>query len=154
MDAKRFAMGTVVGGIVLFVLGYVLFLTLFVGFIEAHAGSATGLPKDPPVWWALILGHFFLAGLLTLALAWSGASSLADGLKTGALVGLLIWGGADLIFYAIYNISDLTGSFTDVVLEVVRFGITGLVITAVSGGSGAEVAGGATAPAGGGEFGV
>ena len=45
MDIKRFIIGTVVGGITLFILGYVIFELAFADFFDANAGSATGVWK-------------------------------------------------------------------------------------------------------------
>ncbi len=140
MDPKRLATGTVVGGVLMFAIGYLFWTVLFAGFFEAHGGSATGMDREAPIWWAAVVGTFLLAALLTHALDWSGASSMAEGFKTGAIVGLLLWGGVDFIFYGYFNFSDLIGTLADPALEIVRFGITGVVITAVGG-----MGGGATA---------
>ena len=141
MDPKRLVTGTVVGGIVMTAIGYLFWTVLFASFFEAHAGSATGVNRDAPVWWAIIVGTCLLAALLTIALDWSGASSPVDAFKTGAIVGLCLWGGVDLIFYGSFNWSDLVGTFADPALEVIRFGVTGVVINMV----GAAMGGGSAA---------
>lgn len=140
MDPKRLVTGGVVGGVVMFAIGYLFWTVLFAGFFDAHAGSAVGAARDAPIWWAAVLGTVLLATLLTLALDWSGASSIADGFKTGAIVGLLVWGGVDLIFYGYFNLNDLVGALADPALEVIRFGVTGALLTAMfaRGGSATE----------------
>ena len=47
MDIKRLIIGTVVGGITLYILGYIIWDMLFAEFYAANAGSATGVVKDP-----------------------------------------------------------------------------------------------------------
>jgi len=66
--------------------------------------------------------------------------TVAEGFKTGAIVGLLLWGGVDFIFYGYFNFSDLIGTLADPALEIVRFGVTGVVITAVGGMGGGGAA--------------
>jgi hypothetical protein len=47
MTTQRFAIGTLVGGLVLFFLGYLVFGVVFASFFAANAGTATGVPKMP-----------------------------------------------------------------------------------------------------------
>ena len=133
MDLKRFLTGTVVGGVVLFVLGWLFWMVLFAGFFEGVAGSVTGAVKEPPVMWAFILGTLILAALYTLVIRWRGDSTVMDGLKTGALVGFLLWFGVDIILFSVWNITTLTSAIADSILELVRTGIAGAAIVAVAG---------------------
>ena len=143
MDIKRFSIGTVVGGIALFILGYVIWDMLFVEFFAANAGSATGVEKDPQVVWALALGSLCYAALLTLAIETrAGSATIVDGLKIGAIVGFLMWFAVDLTLYAVWNVSNLTAAIADPLLELVRGGIGGAVIAAVL----AKIAGAQEAP--------
>jgi len=80
--------------------------------------------KDPQVIWAIALG--------TLSYR-AGSTTIVEGLKTGAIVGFLMWFGADFIFYGIFNISNLTLTFVDSLLELIRGGITGAIIATVLG---------------------
>ncbi|MGD8361448.1 MAG: hypothetical protein PVJ04_08465 [Gemmatimonadota bacterium] len=138
MDVKRFLTGTIVGGVVLFVLGWLIWMVLFAGFFEGQTGTAMGVPKDPPVMWAQILGTLSLAALYTLIIQWRGDSTVMDGLKTGAIAGFLLWFGVDIILFSVWNVSTLTGTISDSILELVRTAITGAVIVAVAGKKGAE----------------
>ncbi len=102
MDIKRLIIGTVVGGITLYILGYIIWNMLFVEFFAANAGSATGVVKDPQVVWAIAVGTLSYAALLTLAIGTRAASTtIVEGLKIGAIVGFLMWFGADLIIYGV-----------------------------------------------------
>ena len=134
MDIKRFIIGTVVGAITLYILGYLIFDLAFAEFYAANAGSATGVVRDNQVVWAVALGTLSYAALLTLAIGTRARSvTIVEGLKIGAIVGFLMWFGADFIFYGIFNISNLTLTFVDSLLELIRGGITGAVIAAVLG---------------------
>ncbi len=92
-----------------------------------------------------LVGTLSIALLVTLAIGWTGRSSVMDGFKTGATLGFLFWLGADLIIYANFNFSTLTGSVADAFVELLRTGLGGAAIAAVTAG------GGAGAVAGGGE---
>ncbi len=134
MDTKRLIIGTIVGGIVLYILGYVIWEMVFADFFAANAGSATGVFRDNPVIWALALGTLSYAALITLAIGTRGGSAtIVDGLKVGAIVGFLMWFGSDFIHYGIGNVSNLTATIADSLLELVRAGISGGVIAAVLG---------------------
>ncbi len=143
MDTKRLIIGTVVGGIALYILGYVIFELAFADFFAANAGSATGVWKDPQVMWAIAVGTLSYAALITLAIGTrAGSTTIVEGLKVGAIVGFLMWFGADLIIYGIWNVWNLTAAIVDSLLELVRGGIGGVVIAAVLG----KIAGAQEAP--------
>jgi hypothetical protein len=132
VDIKRFIIGTVVGGIGLYILGYVIWELVFADFFEANDGSAIGVAKDPQVIWAIALGTLSYAALLTLAIGTrAGSATIVDGLKIGAIVGFLMWFGVDFIHYGVGNVSNLTATIADSLLELIRAGISGAVIAAV-----------------------
>ncbi len=132
MDIKRLVIGTVAGGIALFILGYVIWNMLFVEFFAANAGSATGVVKDPQVMWAIAVGTLSYAALITLAIGTrAGSATIVEGLKIGAIVGGLMWFGADMIIYGVWNVGNLTAAIADSLLELIRAGISGAVIAAV-----------------------
>ncbi len=134
MDIKRFIIGTVVGAITLYALGYLIWELAFADFFAANAGSATGVVKDPQVIWALALGTLSYAALLTLAIGTrAGSATIVEGLKIGAIVGFLMWFSVDFIHYGIGNVSNLTATIADSLLELIDAGISGAVIAAVLG---------------------
>ena len=84
--------------------------------------------------WATAMGSISYAVLLTLAIETRGASvTIVDGLKIGAIVGFLVWFTVDFTFYGIFNISNLTLTIVDPLLELIHAGISGAVIAAVFG---------------------
>ena len=134
MDNKKFLSGTLVGGVVNFLLGFVFYVVLFQGFFEANAGSATGVAKAEMAWWPLILGNLALAALITyIFLNWANISSFAGGLKAGAIIGFLMALGYDMIMFDTTNIMTLTGSLVDVAISTIMWAITGGVIGAILG---------------------
>jgi hypothetical protein len=51
----------------MYILGYLIFQVAVAGFYAANAGSATGVPREANLQWAVVLGTLSLAALLTLA---------------------------------------------------------------------------------------
>lgn len=131
MNTKQVVTGMVVGGITMFVVGYLIFVLAMGGFYEANEGSATGLARASTLWWAIALGTLSLATLVTLAVGWSGAKSAGQGFRIGAIVGFLVWFGVDFILYGNLNISTINIPLVDPLLGIVRTGIGGAVIATV-----------------------
>jgi len=131
MDSKRLVVGTVVGGIVLYALGWIIFSKLFAAFYAANAGSATGVDRGSEIVWAVLLGNLGYAALITYAMGnRAGAVSIAQGAVIGAIVGSLAWFTADFVFYGSTNLANLTRTIVDPLLEIVHGGIGGAVIAA------------------------
>ena len=134
MDIKRFIIGTVVGGITLFILGYVIFGLAFADFYAANRGSATGVARDTPLIWSLALGALSYAALLTLAIETrTRSATIVEGLKIAAIVGFLFWFSVGFYRYALGNVWNLTATLVDPLLELIRAGISGAIIAAVLG---------------------
>jgi hypothetical protein len=134
MDAKRFLTGTIVGGIVLFATGYVIFTVTFAAFYAANAGTATGVDRGDQLVWAILLGSVAYGALITFAMGnRPGTVSVAGGAKIGAVVGFLLWLTVDFVFYGTTNIANLTRTIVDPLLEFVHGGIGGAVIAIVLG---------------------
>ena len=132
MDTRRLVIGTLVGGITLFVLGYLIFDLAFANFYAANAGSATGVARDAQLVWAVALGSLSYAALITLAIGSRvGSATIGAGVQMGAVVGFLLWFTTDFILYGITNLANLTRTVVDPLLELVRGGIGGGVTAVV-----------------------
>ena len=132
MGTKRLVIGTLAGGIAMYLVGYLIWGVAFVGFFAANAGSATDMARESRLVWAVVLGTFSLAALVTLAVgSQAGAATILNGLKIGAIVGFLVWFGVDFIHYGARNVWNLTATIVDPLLEIVRTGIGGAVIAVV-----------------------
>lgn len=129
MDPKRFVIGTVIGAVVLFALGYLIFELMFGDFYAANRGSIAGVDRDPQLLWAVALGAVSYAALTTLGIgSRAGSSSFAGGAKIGAIVGFLLWFTADFTIYGVTNLGSLTRTVVDPLLELMRGSVAGGVI--------------------------
>jgi hypothetical protein len=133
MTTQRFAIGTLVGGLVLFFLGYLVFGVVFADFFAANAGTATGVPKMPFDFVSLAIGQLAWGAALTLILGWASASSVGQAARVSAIVGLLFFFGIDLTMFATTNTSTLKAAVVDPILAAVLFGMAGAAIAAVTG---------------------
>jgi hypothetical protein len=114
------------------VLGFVTYDLLLRGFFEANMGSATGLDKGMPVWWALTAGQvLWCCALVYVYQRGPAVETFAAGAKIGGLLGLL--GGAwwNLSLFATINSMTLTGHIGDALATGVMWAISGGVIAVV-----------------------
>ena len=133
MTMQRLLMGTVVGGIVLFFLGYLVFGIVFADFFAANAGTATGVQKDPFNFVALGIAQLAWAAALTLILKWAAPRNIGQGAMVAGISGLLLFIGFDLTMFATSNTSTLTATLVDPILASLLFAVAGGAITAVAG---------------------
>lgn len=129
MDMRRSLVAAVVGMVVVYAVGWVLFDKLLMAFYMANAGSATGVWRDTPILWASLVGCLAYAVLIIYTMGRGGeAASAGSGAKVGATVGFLLWATVDFVFYGGTNINSLTTAVVDPLAELVRGGIAGAVI--------------------------
>ncbi len=133
MDMKKLLTGTIVGGIVLYAAGWLIWDVLFADFYAANAGSAENLWRDAPIMWAGIAGMLPMAALVTMALGKCENASIHAGIKVGAIIGGLAWLSVNLLFYSLSNMNELTLVLVDPILEAVRTGLAGAAIVVVLG---------------------
>jgi len=132
MDMKRLAIGTIVGAVMMYVTGYVIFEVAFGSFYAANIGSAADGMRTPSIEWIIALSNLPYALLLTLAFESKGGQlTISSGFVTAFVIGLLVWASADLYIYAATNVWNKTIVFIDPWLSAVNSGIGGAVIAAV-----------------------
>ncbi|MEN8117724.1 MAG: hypothetical protein ABFS16_12135 [Bacteroidota bacterium] len=121
--------GTILGAIAYFLLGWLVYGILLMDFSAANYNQCISRADGVMIWWALIASNLVLALFLTLFLKWSGAKTLIDGLKTGALFGLLMSLTLGLSYYSMTTMyNNFTGIIVDVVVSVMLMAIVGMII--------------------------
>ena len=131
MVNKNCVLAILAAFVTMFVLGYVAYEPLLGGFFADNAGTATGVIKDAPVFWQIIIGQLSASTLLVYALSWKGAENAADGFKAGALVGLLLSLYFGFMTLGTMNTSTMNAALVDAVVSVVLWGVAGAVATVV-----------------------
>jgi hypothetical protein len=90
MDARRFAVATVIGGVVLYAAGYLIFDLSFKNFYAANVGSATGVDRGSRIVWAMSVVNLAYAALITYVISHQSSEVTAGaGFRVGAIVGCL-----------------------------------------------------------------
>lgn len=134
MNNKKFWIGTLVGGVAFFILGFLIYALALDSFMQNHAGTATGVMKTEMQYWPLILGNFALAALFSyIFLKWAHIESFASGMRAAIIIGLLMSLSYDLVMYDTTNIMDLTGAIVDIIAFSIMSGIGGGIIGLVVG---------------------
>jgi len=133
---RKSILAALAGGIALFVLGFLIYGVVLAGFYAGNLGSATGVVREVPVWWALCVSQFGLAAVITYVAVHASVSSASEGLKMGAVFGLLFGVAIAFDLYAVTNWSNVTVAFVEPLVTAVRISLAGGVIGAVLGTAG------------------
>ena len=133
MTTQKLLVGTIVGWVVLFFLGYLVFGILMADFYRANTGTATGVEKMPLNLLAIGIGQLASAGALTLILSWVGVRSIGQGATMAGVVGLLFFLGVDLTTFGSTNTSTLKVTLVEPVIIGILYAIAGGAIAAVAG---------------------
>ena len=124
MGAQRFLTATLVGGVILFVVGGLVY-----GLALANAYPPTVIDREVPLWLWLLVTQFAWAALLTVIIGkWPGASTTGGGFKAAAIVGFLIWLAIGLGFYAMTTLPTSVMSYIDPFVGAIYLGSDGAAI--------------------------
>ena len=124
MGAQRFLTATLVGGVILFVVGGLVY-----GLALANAYPPTVIDREVPLWLWLLVTQFAWAALLTVIIGkWPGASTAGGGFKAAAIVGFLIWLAIGLGFYAMTTLPTSVMSYIDPFVGAIYLGSGGAAI--------------------------
>ena len=132
MNTNKFLIGGIIGGIVNFLLGWLVWGILLMSFMKEHtteAGKAVMRAEENMIWWALIAANLLLGFLISYILNKAGVVSAGAGAAIGAVVGLLMSASIDLFNYAFMDLSDsATTMVVDMLASTVVTAIVGAII--------------------------
>lgn len=134
MDIKKLITGTIVGGILFFLLGWLVYGMLLQDFMKHNPGEIGLIGRKEENFTFLIAGQVLQGLLLTYILIKANVSSLDGGLIMGAVTGLLLAAAIDCTIYGTTIIMSKKGIAADVIASTAIWAITGAVIGAVAGG--------------------
>ena len=126
MDTTKLLTGTVVGTIVAFACGFLIFGMALESYMAENTASVTEMSF---LW--LILGHVVLALLYTyIFLRWAGIKTASGGAKAAAVITLLMSLGANLIWLGSSGLftGGITAAIVDAIGATVVWTIAGAAI--------------------------
>src|SRR5262245_18656193 len=123
-------LAAIVGGVVMFLLGFVFFGILLTSFFKEHTVVYSGLVKEPVEIPLIFLFNLVWAWLIAVVMEWSGIRNLASGAKAGAAIMFLLYLGGNIQQYAFMN---LYTSIMPLVVSVLVVTVLGAVAGAVMG---------------------
>ena len=131
MFSKSNLLATLVGGVVMFFLGYLIWGVATADFFEEHA--IVNIMKEVPNLGLIALGNIVGAFVLSsLYSKWArGHHSLGEGFQFGAWVGAFVGISMGLVMYATSNWMDSTGHIAEAIIDIIYYGIVGAVIALV-----------------------
>lgn len=133
MNTNKVLVSGILGGIVYFLLGWLVYGILLMDFMATNSSAGVMKSQDDFAWWALIASNLIFGILIAYVLiAVGNITSTGKGVTTAAVIGLLTASGYDLGLYATSNVSTLKGLIVDVMAITVMSAIVGAVVVTVS----------------------
>lgn len=125
MDTKKLLMGTVVGGITYFILGWIIYGMILMSMMAEYNNASCMRADADMVWWAMILGNLGFAKMLTYVFLKTGnVNSFGAGAQYGLVLAVLIAASYDLMMFAT---STMVSNPMGIVVDVVASGIMGAI---------------------------
>ncbi len=142
MGNNKILIAGLVGGIVSFVTGYLIWGIALAGFAEANAGSVIAARADADMqFWSIILGS--LAGGMMIAIIfgrWANISTMKTGAIAGAVIGLLIGINFNFILFGTTLLTTIPLVIVDSLAYAVLYAVIGGVVGMMLGRSVPEMA--------------
>jgi hypothetical protein len=129
---KKLPLATVVGAVVQFLLGWLVYGVILAGFMESHTHHFEGLMKDMNTASFMIL--IFCSGLVMSFLIasifqrWAKIKTFVDGFVGGLWFGFLFALSMDLYYLAAMNLMSKKGLLVDIICSTIITGIVGGII--------------------------
>jgi energy-coupling factor transporter transmembrane protein EcfT len=121
MNSKSLV-GAVIGGLSLFVMGFIFYVLLLGDFLASQAA------KEVLNFPFIILGEIIFGYLIVWVFTQNGTSGVSEGAKKGAMLGLLVSLGIGMLQYGDSNIRELNQHLVDAVVWAVRWAVAGAAV--------------------------
>ncbi len=129
MSTNKILVTGLIAGVVHFFLGFLIWGVLLADFFAANSGKATGVSREEPVFWAIIVSSLAFGILLAYIFGkWASISTLATGASAGAVIGLLLGVAYDFMLFGTTHIMNMTGTVVDIIVTVAVYAILGAVV--------------------------
>ncbi len=123
----KFIRAVAAGSAVLLPVGFLLYGVLFSFMFEQGALTLPGVMRaSPSVPW-IVAGQVAFGILVALVISWRGATSLAGGAQTGAILGFLMAIGYDFAQFGTSNLWTLAATLLDPFVSAALVAASGAV---------------------------
>ena len=133
MDLKKLFIGGITGGILFFLLGWLIYGMLLADFMNNHTGTAGNIMRSEPDFLYLAIGNLAMGFAVAYVLIKGNISSMAGGFITAGIFGLLIGVGYDCMVYATSTVMSKTAMAADVAASTVMTAVVGAIVAMVMG---------------------
>lgn len=118
MNLSKTLISALLGGIVIFLLGFVFYGMLLDSFMKENFNQCASRTMEEMVWWALVLANVIWALTYAIIFSWAGISGFMNGLKKGAIMAFVIGLSYGLSYYSMttsYN--NMTALIVDLLVS-------------------------------------
>lgn len=120
MNLSKTLISALLGGIVIFLLGFVFYGALLDSFMKENFNQCASRPMEEMVWWALVLGNFLWALSYSIIFSWANITGFMNGLQKGGIFALIIGVSYSLSYYAMStNYNNMTAMVVDILVGAV-----------------------------------
>ena len=135
MDFKKLLIGGIVGGILAFFLGWLVYGKLMTGFFMDHPGEVAFVERaeNDMQFLYIALGSLFHGFMLAFIFVKANITSAVSGFITGGVVGGLAVAGTDSIMYGTSKMISKMAMAGDIVAAGLMFAVIGAIMALVMG---------------------
>ena len=132
MDIKKLLIGGIIGGILFFLLGWLIYGNLLMTFMKNNPGTATGVDRTEMDFMYLVIGNLASGFLMAYIFMKANVNSLSNGLVTGGIIGVLMAVAYDATMYGVTNILSKKAMMADVLASLVISAVVGAIVGLVN----------------------
>ncbi len=129
MDTPKFIVGGLLGGVITFFAGWLVWGILLMDYMSKHATNISVYrSEEGMIFWALIIGNLCIGFLVAYILYKANARSARSGAIIGSITGALMTAAFDFNLYAQMDIFDLGIVLPDMLASAFVTGLVGAAI--------------------------
>lgn len=135
MSIKKITIAGIAGGVIYFLLGWLVYGMLLKDFYAKNMNDTIMRPEADMIWWAMIVSNILYGVFFAYIFnRWANISTFMAGATAGGVLSLIFGLSMSLNFYAFSTMyGTMTGMAVDVIVNVVMGAIVGGVVGLVLG---------------------
>ena len=131
MDIKKWFIGGITAGILLFLLGWLVYGMLLMNFMNNHTGAAGNVMRQEPDMLYLVIGNLAAGFMLAFVLMKANVTTMGGGFVTAGILNLLMAISVDSMIYATTTTISKTAMAADVAASTIMFAVVGAITAMV-----------------------